>query len=224
MERTGWFSCSHPELDRLHDNVVWGMRGNFLDVPTDCPQRDERLGWTGDAQVFAPTASFLYDCAGMLASWLRDVAAEQRDDGVVPLYVPYVELDFTPPGEPDGPVAAWGDAAVIVPWVLYERFGDRGLLAAQFDEHAGVGGRRGRARGRRCCGTRARSSATGWTRRRRPTSRGRPRPTRTSSPPRTWPARPSCVARARDVLGPRTRAERYGELAAACAHAFSAST
>ena len=62
MERTGWFECSDPLLNRLHENVVWSMRGNFLDVPTDCPQRDERLGWTGDIQVFSPTASFLYDC------------------------------------------------------------------------------------------------------------------------------------------------------------------
>ena len=134
MERTGWFACSEPDLDRLHANVVWGMRGNFLDVPTDCPQRDERLGWTGDAQVFAPTASFLYDCAGMLTSWLRDVAAEQRGDGVVPIYVPFVALRMpeVPEDQLGGPMAAWGDAAVIVPWVLYERFGDREILAAQF--------------------------------------------------------------------------------------------
>ena len=66
MERTGWFDSSDPDLNRLHENVVWSMRGNFVDIPTDCPQRDERLGWTGDIQVFAPTASFLYDCSGML--------------------------------------------------------------------------------------------------------------------------------------------------------------
>jgi len=144
MERTGWFSSSDPLLDRLHENVVWGMRGNFLDVPTDCPQRDERLGWTGDAQVFAPTGTFLYDCAGMLASWLRDVAAEQTPQGVVPVYVPFVELDFAPPEDVEldedpgqAAVAAWGDAAVIVPWVLYERFGDAGLLATQFDSMRG---------------------------------------------------------------------------------------
>ena len=78
LERTGWFECSDAVINRLHENVVWGMRGNFLDVPTDCPQRDERLGWTGDIQVFAPTACFLYDVAGFLASWLADLAAEQR--------------------------------------------------------------------------------------------------------------------------------------------------
>jgi len=74
LERTGWFECSDPLLNQLHKNVVWGMRGNFIDVPTDCPQQDERLGWTGDTQVFAPTASFLYDVSGFLQSWLIDLA------------------------------------------------------------------------------------------------------------------------------------------------------
>ena len=72
---TGTFECSDERLNRLHENVRWSMRGNFVDVPTDCPQRDERLGWTGDIQVFAPTASFLYDCCGLLESWLADLAA-----------------------------------------------------------------------------------------------------------------------------------------------------
>ncbi|MBL7497367.1 glycoside hydrolase family 78 protein [Frankia sp. CNm7] len=125
LERTGWFSCSDPLVERLHDNVVWSMRGNFLDVPTDCPQRDERLGWTGDLQVFAPTASFLHDSAGFLASWLADLAVEQGDDGVVPFTVPNIVGSSTP-------AAAWGDAAVIVPWTIYQRYGDRGVLAAQF--------------------------------------------------------------------------------------------
>jgi alpha-L-rhamnosidase len=88
LERTGWFSCSEPLLNRFHENVVWSMRGNFLAVPTDCPQRDERLGWTGDIQIFAPTACFLYDCAGFLSSWLRDLACEQTPEGVVPFVVP----------------------------------------------------------------------------------------------------------------------------------------
>ncbi|HZM74191.1 MAG TPA: glycoside hydrolase family 78 protein [Candidatus Limnocylindrales bacterium] len=127
MTRTGWFSCSDPLLRKLHDNVVWSMRGNFLEVPTDCPQRDERLGWTGDLAVFAPTASFLYDCAGMLASWLKDLAAEQEQLGTVPFYVPWVEL-LGPPQ----PAAVWGDAAVAAPWTLHERFGDVGLLCAQY--------------------------------------------------------------------------------------------
>ncbi|MEV0691207.1 family 78 glycoside hydrolase catalytic domain [Streptomyces sp. NPDC050388] len=80
LPRTGWFSCSDASLNRLHENVVWGMRGNFVDVPTDCPQRDERLGWTGDVQVFAPTAAFLYDVRAFLRSWVRNLAADQADD------------------------------------------------------------------------------------------------------------------------------------------------
>lgn len=131
LERTGWFSCSDPMLERLHENIVWGMRGNFVDVPTDCPQRDERLGWTGDIQVFAPTASFLFDCSGMLTGWLRDLAAEQLPDGTVPWFVPVIPTDTM--WTPQRPGAAWGDAATVVPWTLYERFGDLGVLRAQFD-------------------------------------------------------------------------------------------
>jgi alpha-L-rhamnosidase len=131
MERTGWFSSSNPQLDRLHENVVWGMRGNFVDIPSDCPQRDERLGWTGDIQVFTPAASFLYDSSGMLAGWLRDLAAEQLPDGTVPWYVPVIPADTM--WNPQRPGAAWGDAATIVPWTLHQRFGDEGVLRAQFD-------------------------------------------------------------------------------------------
>ncbi|MDQ1125579.1 alpha-L-rhamnosidase [Microbacterium sp. SORGH_AS 505] len=130
MTRTGWFAASDPLIERLHENVVWGMRGNFLSIPTDCPQRDERLGWTGDIQVFTPTASFLYDCAGFLASWLRDLAHEQaRDDGSVPVVVPSVLTGFAGGASP----AAWGDAATVVPTVLHERFGDRDIVAAQYE-------------------------------------------------------------------------------------------
>jgi alpha-L-rhamnosidase len=125
LRRTGWFTSSNAALNRFHDNVVWGMRGNFVDVPTDCPQRDERLGWTGDIQVFSPTASFLFDSAGFLTSWLADLAAEQPADGSVPFVVPDV-LDT-----PEPAAAAWGDAATLVPWVLYQRTGDVGLLARQ---------------------------------------------------------------------------------------------
>jgi alpha-L-rhamnosidase len=128
MERTGWFECSHDGLNRLHENVVWSMRDNFVDVPTDCPQRDERLGWTGDIQVFAPTATFLYDCRTFLTSWLRDLAYEQSVLGTVPVYVPWIQLLFPPLA-----TAAWGDAAVIVPWVMYERFGDESILRAQYE-------------------------------------------------------------------------------------------
>ncbi|GAA5202912.1 alpha-L-rhamnosidase [Microbacterium jejuense] len=125
MERTGWFEASHPLVNQLHENIVWGLRGNFLYLPTDCPQRDERLGWTGDIQVFAPTASFLYDVRGFLDSWLRDLALEQ-EDGVVPFVVPNA-LGVA------RPAAAWGDAATIVPWVLHERYADAATVARQYD-------------------------------------------------------------------------------------------
>nr|WP_198144515.1 alpha-L-rhamnosidase [Parafrankia sp. EUN1f] len=131
LERTGWFECSDPLVTRLHENVVWSMRGNFVHLPTDCPQRDERLGWTGDLQVFTATAAFLYDCTGMLRSWLRDVAAEQLPDGTVPWYVPYVPGG--PIWSPPRPGAVWGDVAVITPWVLYERTGDQRILADQYE-------------------------------------------------------------------------------------------
>ncbi len=127
MERTGTFTCDHELLDRLHENVVWGMRGNFLDVPTDCPQRDERLGWTGDLQVFAPTAAYLYDVRGMLGNWLDDLRVEQRPDGTVPVVIPGVEplfLNYT---------AGWSDAVTVVPQALHTAYGDVGVLRQMFD-------------------------------------------------------------------------------------------
>ncbi|MGC0379084.1 family 78 glycoside hydrolase catalytic domain [Streptomyces sp. SAI-229] len=135
LRRTGWFSCSDASLNRLHENVVWGMRGNFVDVPTDCPQRDERLGWTGDVQVFAPTAAFLHDVRDFLRSWLRDLAADQGADErrVPPVFspdIPVITPVPIPPGNP--PMAGWCDAAVVVPWVLYERYGDTEVLRAQY--------------------------------------------------------------------------------------------
>ena len=135
LTRTGWFSCSDDLLNRLHENVVWSLRGNFVDIPTDCPQRDERLGWTGDLAVFAPTATYLYDCIGMLQSWLDDLAAEQRSDGAVPFFVP--ELDFPDdvrhlPGLDPQPTAVWGDAAVLVPMALYRESADLDILRRQY--------------------------------------------------------------------------------------------
>lgn len=131
LERTGWFSSSDASLDRLHENVVWGMRGNFVDIPTDCPQRDERVGWTGDIQVFGPTASTLFDVSGMLAGWLQDLAVEQLPDGTVPWYVPVIPAHHM--WTPIRPGAAWGDVATLLPWTLYERFGDLGILASQYE-------------------------------------------------------------------------------------------
>lgn len=127
LERTGWFAASDPKVDRLHQNIVWGMRGNFVDVPTDCPQRDERLGWTGDLQVFAPTAEYLFDTAGFLTSWLKDLAAEQDRYGGTPMVVPAITTGYT------GPMAGWADAATVVPWTMYQATGDLDVLARQFD-------------------------------------------------------------------------------------------
>ena len=130
LQRTGWFSASDPLVGRLHENIRWGMKGNFLDLPTDCPQRDERLGWTGDLQVFAPTAEFLYDSAGFLVSWLRDLAAEQARYGGTPAVIPAPVTGY------NGPMAAWADAATIVPWTLYQAYGDLDVLARQFHSMA----------------------------------------------------------------------------------------
>lgn len=146
MQRTGWFACSDPALDQLHSNVVWGWKGNAVDVPTDCPQRDERLGWTGDLAVFAPTAAFLYDSKAFLQDWLRDLAAEQAAHGVVPFVVPDVLGDLARAAAPElldgkggfvnAPTAIWGDAAVWVPWALWEAYGDLDVLAEHFTSMA----------------------------------------------------------------------------------------
>lgn len=126
LERTGWLTTSDARLNRLHENAVWSTRGNFVDLPTDCPQRDERLGWTGDIQVFGPTADFLFDTSGFLAGWLEDLAAEQLDDGTVPFVIPNILPDE------DQVATGWGDAAVIVPAELYRSFADEGMLRRQY--------------------------------------------------------------------------------------------
>ena len=126
MKRTGRFECSDPLLNQLFSNVVWGMRGNFLDVPTDCPQRDERLGWTGDAQVFCRTASFIYDCERFFSKWLADLSSEQFANGGVPHVIPRMHWD----GDSS---TGWADAAVICPWEIYRTYNARELLRRQFD-------------------------------------------------------------------------------------------
>ncbi len=136
LRRTGHFACSEPLLDQLHHNVVWSARGNMLDLPTDCPQRNERLGWTGDLAVFAPTAAFLFDVEGFLSDWLVDLDLEQRQrDGMVPFVVPDC-LKYLPPPDVDLPepdtTAIWSDAAVWVPWALYEAYGDQAVLERQY--------------------------------------------------------------------------------------------
>jgi alpha-L-rhamnosidase len=139
LRRTGYFECSDELLNRLHRNVVWGTRGNFVDVPTDCPQRDERLGWTGDLAVFAPTAAYLFDVKDFLRDWLADLAAEQRAAGgrvpfVVPDVLKYVEMpaEFPTPES----AAIWSDAAVWVPWALWRAHGDPAVLAESYESMA----------------------------------------------------------------------------------------
>jgi alpha-L-rhamnosidase len=139
LTRIGTFRTSDPLLNQFHENVVWGMRGNFVDVPTDCPQRDERLGWTGDIAAFAPTAAFLYDVDGFLADWLIDLSLEQEHhDGIVGFVIPDVlkYLDRVGSfGEADS-TAVWSDAAVWVPWTLYQAYGDDAVLRRQFPSMA----------------------------------------------------------------------------------------
>ncbi|KAJ5085276.1 hypothetical protein N7532_010047 [Penicillium argentinense] len=132
LHRTGWFTSSHPMINKLHENATWSMRGNFLSIPTDCPQRDERLGWTGDIQIFGPSASFLYNTAGMLGDWLKDLAAEQltTKDAIVPFVVPGVISEKL---WPIFPQAVWDDVAVLLPWTLYQSYGDTQILARQYE-------------------------------------------------------------------------------------------
>lgn len=127
MTRIGWLETSHPLLNQLHSNAVWSMRGNFVGVPTDCPQRDERLGWTGDINAFAPTAAFLYDVRGVLSSWLADLGAEQHEAGSVPWVVPDVL------STPSSPTALWSDVAVSLPWALYREYGDPQILDDSYE-------------------------------------------------------------------------------------------
>ncbi|KAJ6127660.1 hypothetical protein N7523_003272 [Penicillium sp. IBT 18751x] len=131
MIRTGWFSCSHSMVNQLHENAIWSMRGNFLSIPTDCPQRDERLGWTGDIQIFCPSASFLYNTAGMLGDWLQDLAFEQlsQEHGIPPLVIPNAIPDLWA----GNPQAVWDDVTVLTPWKLYQFFGDVNILSTQYE-------------------------------------------------------------------------------------------
>jgi alpha-L-rhamnosidase len=130
VEPTGTFESSNAMLNQLQHNIVWGQEGNFVDVPTDCPQRDERLGWTGDAQVFAPTATFLHDSASFYTKWLKDLALDQEDNGAVPFVIPNALSHSTRQGESGA--AGWGDAAVVVPWTVYLSYGDRRVLEEQY--------------------------------------------------------------------------------------------
>lgn len=126
IRRTGYFECSDETVNKLFKNIIWGQKGNFLDVPTDCPQRNERLGWTGDAQVFVRTASLNFDVERFFKKWLHDLAADQGRDGCVPHVIPNIFDDM-------GGSSAWSDAAVICPWEIYRTYGDKKILEDQFD-------------------------------------------------------------------------------------------
>lgn len=125
MAPTGSFECSNPLLNQLQHNIQWGQRGNFLDVPTDCPQRDERLGWTGDAQVFFRTAAFNFDVKRFFTKWMADVALDQRADGAVTNVVPDNMRGW-------GGSTGWGDVATIIPWNMYLLYGDTAILYRQY--------------------------------------------------------------------------------------------
>lgn len=129
MKQVGQFASSNQLVNRLHDNVLWSMRSNFVSIPTDCPQRDERLGWTGDISLFASTADYLYDTSSFLSNWLVDVRSDQKKWGTVPFYVPFIP--FAEWSSPQA-IAIWGDAAVMVPWTLYMNSGDKQQLASQY--------------------------------------------------------------------------------------------
>lgn len=145
MPVTGTFSCDNPLINQLQSNIAWGLKGNFLDIPTDCPQRDERLGWTGDAQVFIHVASYLHDVRGFFRKWLRDLAVDQRDNGSVPFVVPDMIPDMIGKISTDEVLfenatdgaCGWADAATIIPWALYQYYGDRRLLVQQYPSMKG---------------------------------------------------------------------------------------
>jgi alpha-L-rhamnosidase len=130
MTVTGSYECSNPLINQLQHNIQWGQKGNFVDIPTDCPQRDERLGWTGDAQVFCRTAAYNMDVSSFFTKWLKDVAADQKPDGAIPVVIPDVR---NKQGSTTARTSAgWGDVAVITPWTMYQVYGDKRLLETQY--------------------------------------------------------------------------------------------
>ena len=126
MKRTGWLDSSDPMLNQLFSNIIWSQKGNYLDIPTDCPQRDERYGWTGDGQIFCRAATLQYDVRQFFRKWLADVRAAQHDNGWVPEVVPSLTA-YKPGG------GAWSDAVTIIPWQLYQTYGDISFLSEMYD-------------------------------------------------------------------------------------------
>ncbi len=127
MEATGTFECSDDMINRLQSNIQWGLRGNFVDIPSDCPQRDERLGWTGDAEFFARTATFNRASYAFYSKWLKDLSCDQLSGGEVTDIVPFIH-NLVGAGH-----VGWADAATIIPWTLYMAYGDPAVLEAQYD-------------------------------------------------------------------------------------------
>jgi alpha-L-rhamnosidase len=125
MEPTGEFVCSDSLINKLHSNIRWGMRGNFLEVPTDCPQRNERLGWTGDVQVFSSTANYLFNTGSFYRKWLEDLKADQLNNGSVPNVVPAVFKEYG--------CAGWGDVATVLPFNAYLSYGDKQIIEQQYN-------------------------------------------------------------------------------------------
>ncbi len=124
MRRTGSFECSYPLLNKLYSNIIWGQKGNYLEVPTDCPQRDERMGWTGDTQFFAPTAAYNFDVATFFSRWLQTCEDDQQGDGSFPHVVPDIMGG--------GGATAWGDAALLCTYNIYRTYGDTRIVAQRF--------------------------------------------------------------------------------------------
>ncbi|MGA3557983.1 alfa-L-rhamnosidase, partial [Lactiplantibacillus plantarum] len=126
MESTGSIHTDNEDVNRLFKNIVWGQKSNFLDVPTDCPQRDERLGWTGDANIFSNTAAYNMNVFQFFKKYARDMAVEQsQHDGMLTMYAPAMGVD-------DGGAAVWGDAATIIPWNMYQDYGDTAVLKQNY--------------------------------------------------------------------------------------------
>ncbi|MDY1035994.1 alpha-L-rhamnosidase [Lelliottia sp. CFBP8978] len=137
MAPTGQFACSNPDLNQLHHNILWGLKSNFVDVPTDCPQRDERLGWTGDAQIFCRTASYLMQTQTFFSKWLLDLKSDQTPEGGVPHVIPDIltghcdQDKFLAEGGTHS-ATGWADAAVVNPWTMYLMYGDKRVLENQY--------------------------------------------------------------------------------------------
>ena len=136
IKPTGKFSTSDPMINQLQSNIQWGQKDNFLDIPTDCPQRDERAGWTGDAQVFSMTAAYNFDVAGFYTKWLGDLAVDQHNNGLVPNVIPDI-LNGEKGIAARGGATGWADAAVIIPWTVYQSYGDKRILKDQYGSMKG---------------------------------------------------------------------------------------